>query len=282
MLFARYTRRVDAQSATDALAELAADARDDLPLDRGAFLIAAAFAPDLDVEREIGVLDALAQGGSRRVSVGLDPLTAINELNEYLFDHVGFAGNDGDYYDPRNSLLHEVLRRRLGIPITLSVVYIEAGRRLGMPLRGVGMPGHFLVRHDSEPSLYIDPFHRGALLNETECAERLRRISDTVRWERAFLTPAADRAILARMLRNLSAVWVKRDDAPNAILALGLLMAVQPEESGHWRDRGMLRYKRGDSALALEDLERYLEASFSAPDAWYVRRLIERIRSGEE
>lgn len=272
---------MDAQSATDALAELAADARDDLPLDRGAFLVAAAFDPDLDVEREVGVLDALAQGAARRVAAEFDPLTAINELNEYLFDHVGFGGNDADYYDPRNSLLHEVLRRRLGIPITLSVVYIEAGRRLGMPLRGVGMPGHFLVRHDAEPSLYIDPFHRGALLSEEECAERLRRISDTVRWERAFLTPATDRAILARMLRNLSAVWVKRDDAPNAILALGLLMAVQPEESGHWRDRGMLRYKRGDRALALEDLERYLEASFSAPDAWYVRRLIERIRSGE-
>ena len=252
-----------------------------MPLDRGAFLIAAAFDPDLDVEREISVLDALAQGAARRFSDDLEPLAAVNELNEYLFDHVCFGGNDADYYDPCNSLLHEVLRRRLGIPITLSVVYIETGRRLGVPLRGVGMPGHFLVRHDAEPSLYIDPFHRGALLSEEECAEWLRRTSGPVRWEPAFLAPVTDRAILARMLRNLSAVWVKRDDAMNAILALGLLMAVQPEEAGHWRDRGMLRYKRGDCALALEDLERYLDAAFSAPDAWYVRRVIEKIRSGE-
>ncbi len=224
---------MDAESATNALEELSRRAQDDLPLDRGALLIAAAFDPEVDVDRETGLLDSLAQGASRRVSAELDPLTAINELNAYLFDHVGFAGNEADYYDPKNSMLHEVLRRRLGIPITLSVVYIEVGRRLGLPLRGVGMPGHFLVRHDEEPSAHIDPYYRGTLLSEAECVERLRRISGAVRWDRSFLDPVTDRSVLARMLRNLSAIWVGRNDTPRAILSLGLLMAVQPEESGH-------------------------------------------------
>ncbi len=278
---AGYTSDVDAQSATTALGELTSSAHDDLPLDRGALLIAAAFDRELDVDREVAMLDGLAQGARGRVSPDLDPLTAINELNEYLFDHIGFAGNEADYYDPRNSLLHEVLRRRLGIPITLSLVYVEVGRRLGLPLRGVGMPGHFLVRHGDESSLFIDPYYSGVLLSEAECAERLRRISDTVRWDRSFLAPVTNRAFLARMLRNLSAIWVKRNDAENAIASLGLLMAVQPEETGHWRDRGMLFYKLGDRTLALDDLEHYLDAAFSAPDAWYVRRVVEKIRSGE-
>lgn len=270
---------MDAITATEALAQAAAEHGDDAPLDRGAFLIAAAFDPEVDVERELKALDALARGAERSVAGAEGALSAVNELNEYLFDHVGFSGNEHDYYEPRNSLLHEVLRRRLGIPITLSVVYIEVGRRLGMPLRGVGMPGHFLVRHDDEPSLFVDPYYRGAVLTEQECAERLRSIADTVRWERAFLTPVTPRAILARMLRNLSAVWVKRGDTESAIVALGLLMAVQPEETGHWRDRGMLRYQLGDHALALADLERYIDVSFTAPDVWYVRRVIERIRA---
>ena len=197
---------VDVPSATRALGALTAD-RDGPPLDRGALLIAAAFAPEVDVDRELGLLDALAQGARGRVTADLDPLAAVNNLNEYLFDHVGFSGNETDYYDPRNSLLHEVVRRRLGIPVTLSLVYIETGRRLGIPLVGIGMPGHFLVRHRREESLFVDPFYGGALLSASECAERLRRISGAVRWHRSFLEPVSRRDLLARMLRNLAALW---------------------------------------------------------------------------
>lgn len=268
---------MDAPSATRTLGELAA-AQDGPPLDRGALLIAAAFDSSVDRDRELALLDSLARGADGRVTASLDPLAAVNALNEYLFDHVGFRGNEADYYDPRNSLLHEVLRRRLGIPITLSLVYIETGRRLGVPLVGVGMPGHFLVRHQQEEALFIDPFYSGGLLSESECAERLRAISGAVRWHRSFLEPVTNQAFLARMLRNLAAVWVERGEAGNAVLSLDLLIALQPKETGHHRDRGMLHYRRGEHGLALTDLERYLDTASSAPDAWHVRRMVERIR----
>ena len=272
---------MDAVSVTTLLADLTGDAHDDVPLDRGALLIAAAFDPAVDVEAELALLDALAHGASNRISGDLDALHSINELNEYLFDHVGFTGNESDYYDPLNSFLPQVLRRRLGIPISLSLIYKEVGRRLGIPLLAIGMPGHFIVRHRDEPSLFIDPFYRGVLLSEAECAERVRKISPSVRWDRAFLSPISNRAFLARMLRNLSAIWVNRGETDEAVVALSLLIAVQPEELGHLRDRGMLRYNRGEHAPALEDLARYLESAIGAPDAWYVRRIVEKIRAEE-
>ena len=272
---------MDAVSVTTLLADLTGDAHDDVPLDRGALLIAAAFDPAVDVEAELALLDALAHGASNRISNDLDALQSINELNEYLFDHVGFTGNESDYYDPLNSFLPQVLRRRLGIPISLSLIYKEVGRRLGIPLLAIGMPGHFIVRHRDEPSLFIDPFYRGVLLSEAECTERVRKISPSVRWDRAFLSPISNRAFLARMLRNLSAIWVNRGETNEAVVALSLLIAVQPEELGHLRDRGMLHYNRGEHALALEDLARYMESAMGAPDAWYVRRIVEKIRAEE-
>ncbi len=251
---------------------------EDIDLTVGALLIAAHFDPDVDVEHELRVLDSLTNGVAGRMPLEGPPLAAVNVLNEYLFDEIGFAGNESDYYDPRNSFLHEVLRRRLGIPISLSLVYIEVGARLGVPLLGIGMPGHFLVRHAGEESLYIDPYYKGVMLSERECMERLKAISGVVRWDRSFLTPVTNRAFLVRMLRNLSAIWAQRSELSNAIATISMLIALQPEVPGHRRDRGLLSYRAGEHERALSDLESYLEQDFMAPDAWYVRRLAERIR----
>lgn len=269
---------VDTQSATNAIGDLATAEGEEIPLDRGALLIAAAFDHEVDVEHELGVLDSLAQGVARRMPHDLDPLASVNELNDYLFENIGLEGNDTDYYDPKNSLIHEVLRRRLGIPITLSLVYVEVGRRLGVPFQGVGMPGHFLVRHRDERSLYIDPFYKGVLLSEEDCAERLKKISTSVRWDKSFLHPISSRAFLARMLRNLSAIYVSKNEAKQAITALHILVAIQPEEPGHLRDRGLLLHQTGDNGSALSDLESYLNSSFAAPDAWYIQRVVDQIR----
>ena len=135
-------------------------------------------------------------------------------LSEYLFDEVGFSGNHEDYYDPRNSYLNDVLKRRLGIPITLSLVYMEVGKRLGMDLEGVGMPGHFLVRVRSrQDEVLVDPFHRGILLSEQECATRLQEIiGDTVVWDRRYVSGVSDRELITRKLRNLLAIYSSRND----------------------------------------------------------------------
>ena len=122
-----------------------------------------------------------------------DPLYCMNTLSEYLFDHLGFKGNDEDYYDPRNSYLNQVLARRMGIPITLAVVYMEIGRRLKIPLVGIGMPGHFLVRHVEVDDLFVDPFHGGIMLSEDECRERLReRVTGEIPWDPSLLRPVSN------------------------------------------------------------------------------------------
>ncbi len=246
-----------------------------------ALTAAAALSPEVNVTAELARLDDLAAGASHRVGPAETPLGQINALNEHLFDELGFAGDMDDYYDPRNSLLNQVVERRLGIPITLSLLYIEVGARLGVPMAGVGMPGHFLLRHVDEDGLYVDPFNRGVILSEPECRAQFERINEGMRWDPSFLAPVSSRSLLARMLRNLAAIWTQREDLALAERVLTLLISLQPGEAGHRRDRGMLRYRQGHRASALEDLGRYVDPIVRAPDAWYVRRMIERINSGQ-
>ncbi|MCH8185196.1 MAG: transglutaminase family protein [Chloroflexi bacterium] len=202
---------------------------DKIDLAQMALLIAAAEYPDLDVKEELRALDSLAAGASRSLGEETDPLARVNRLSEYLFDEVGFRGNREDYYDPRNSFLNEVLSRRLGIPITLSLVYIEVGKRLGVPLVGVGMPGHFMVRINSgEEGLMIDPFHRGILLSEKECAQRLQEVAGAgVPWDRSYLAPVSNRGLIERILLNLRGIYGRRHDQPRALRAAEWLLALQ-------------------------------------------------------
>ena len=135
-------------------------------------------------------------------------------LSEYLFDEVGFSANQEDYYDPRNSYLNEVLERRVGIPITLSLLYIEVGKRVEMDLEGVGMPGHFLVRVKSgQEDILVDPFHRGIIVSEQECAKRLQQIvGETVAWDKRYVAGVSDRELITRILRNLRAIYAAVND----------------------------------------------------------------------
>ena len=204
---------------------------DEIDLAQMALLIAAAEYPDLDVKEELRALDSLAAGASRSLGQERDPLARANALSEYLFDEVGFRGNREDYYDPRNSFLNEVLSRRLGIPITLSLIYIEVGKRLGVPLVGVGMPGHFLVRIGSgQEDVMIDPFHRGILLSEKECAQRLQEVAGaTVPWDRSYLAPVSNRELIERLLRNLRGIYLRRHDEPRALRATEWLLTLQSQ-----------------------------------------------------
>ena len=154
---------------------------DDASVDlaRAALLFALVEYPDLDIDHELSLLDSLAAGAALRLGDNRETIFAINTLSEYLFDEVGLQGNTDEYYDPRNSYLNQVLKRQLGIPITLSLVYLEVGKRLGIPLVGIGMPGHFLLRHRDETELFVDPFNRGILLSEEECAQRLTEITQS-------------------------------------------------------------------------------------------------------
>ncbi|HIC49492.1 MAG TPA: hypothetical protein EYP00_06320 [Dehalococcoidia bacterium] len=187
---------------------------DDLDLTQMALLIGLSEYPNLDIELERQSLDSLASGASHRLDDEDDFLARANMLSEYLFDEVGFSANQEDYYDPRNSYLNEVLERRLGIPITLSLLYMEVGKRLDMDLEGVGMPGHFLVRVKSgQEDILVDPFHRGILLSEQECASRLQKIAgDTVAWDKRYVAGVSGRELITRILRNLRAIYAAAND----------------------------------------------------------------------
>ena len=251
---------------------------EDIDLARAALLIASTEYPGLAVERELYRIGALADGVAYRFDGEDDPLYHLNTLSEYLFDEIQFRGNFEDYYDPRNSYLNDVLDRKLGIPITLSLVYIEVGQRAGLPLAGVGMPGHFLVRHRDVPDLLIDPFNGGILLSEDECAQRFKEATRaSLPWDSSCLTPISNREIVARIIRNLKAIYLRRRDYDKVLTMIDGLLMTQPHMSPERRDRGVVNYRLGNYNEALDDLEAYVESGSSVPDWNDVKKLIDQI-----
>ncbi len=252
---------------------------EDIDLARAALLIAATEYPSLNIERELFRIDAIADGAAPRMDDD-SPLYQLNTLSEYLFDELKFSGNHTNYHDPRNSFLNDVIERRLGIPITLSLLYIEVGKRLGVPLLGIGMPAHFMVRHSRECDVFVDPFHGGILLSVDECAERLKQVTQgELAWNREYLAPVSSRSFIARMLRNLKVVYLQRRNYERVLDTINRVIALQPEASVEFRDRGVVNYRLGNYTDALEDLGIYVESGGVVPDGLTVMRLMEQIRN---
>ena len=271
---------IEDQSIWQQFVDLAASADSDIDLATAALLIAAAEYPDLDIAGQIAILDSLSAGAAKRLGEDRDPLFTVNTLSEYLFDEIGFSGNQEDYYDPRNSFLNEVLSRRVGIPITLSLVCIEVGKRLEIPLVGVGMPGHFLLRHRDEEDLFIDPYHRGVLLSEEECAQRLRQVAGAnVAWDSRFLTPVSNRDYIARILRNLKAIFAEQRDHQRALAMINRLVALYPESPHERRDRGLVHYQLQHHEEALADLKFYLDATTANRETEAIQLLVSRLEN---
>lgn len=244
-----------------------------------ALMIARIEYPDLDADRYVAQLDFIGAEASHRLSVAelpvdaphnvdLDRYTKVTALNAYLFDELGFVGNEADYGDPRNSFLNEVIDRRTGIPITLSLVYMEVARRAGLPVEGINFPGHFLLRcragrrQSYAEDLIIDPFHGGALLShDLPSSQPVERgdLADSARFESRLLPGATKQQILSRMLTNLKRVYVNMQSFPQARDIADMLIAVDPSAIGELRDRGLLAYNLKDFSGALRDLQAYLK-----------------------
>lgn len=214
-------------------------------------------------------LRSLAERTSAYVQASAAPgdvLGHVQQLGQFLFDTEGYTGNLGSYEDPRNSFLNDVLARRTGIPITLSIIYMHVGRRVGLWLEGVNFPGHFLVRckgmlGDAAPTedLILDPFHGGIVLTERDCARLLaRHAGEGARFERILLTPAFKTQIVVRMLVNLKRAYAKMRSFPRARDVSDLVLALDPASITELRDRGLLSYQMGQYNAALIDLEHYL------------------------
>ena len=248
-------------------------------LAEASLLIACGEYPGLDIARYLEHLDAM--GCDVRERIGPGPMAGVEAMNGYLFEQEGFHGNLEDYYDPRNSFLNEVIDRRMGIPITLSIIYMEVARRAGLEVYGVGLPGHFLVRAENRGgTLLVDPFHGGAILSESDCQKRLDRVFDgRVRLEPGMLAPCARKDILARMLRNLKAIYVKADDYHRGLRTMDLLLALEPGSAEDRRDRGLLHAAFDCYSLAAADLEAYLALAPAAPEAKALLVKINEMRS---
>ncbi len=250
--------------------------RENFDLAEACLLIAQDAYPELDIAQYLARIDALAATVRRRVAGDAFAEQKVVALNRHLFKELGFHGNTDDYYDPRNSYLNQVLERRTGIPITLSILYMEIGRRLGLRLQGVSFPGHFLVKlRVSGGQLVLDPYCAGEAQSESDLRERLARLlpqreADTLPLPQ-FLQAATPRQILARLLRNLKGIYLKSEEAQNALEVTQRMVMVAPHAAEEVRDRGLAYYKLDCFRAALADLQDYLERRPDAPDAEEIR-----------
>jgi regulator of sirC expression with transglutaminase-like and TPR domain len=252
-----------------------------LRLDEAALALASEEYPGLDVRACLDRLDAMAEQVRRRVHPLGRSAQRLAALREVLFEDEGFRGNEKDYYDARNSYLNQVLERRLGIPITLSLLVMEVGRRAGLPLGGVGFPGHFLVKLEPElgPEIFIDAYNGGDLLTADEVVGRFKHLAQGREFDARFLQAVPPRQILARMLHNLKRIYVEQGDDVRAYWVIDRLLLLLPGAMDEVRDRGLVEARLGLKPAAARDLEAYLAHAPQAADSGDVRSLLETLRA---
>lgn len=261
--------------ATDALQrfrDAVAPERVQIDLAEAALLCAQDTYPELDIRNQIDVIDALAAKLRNRLPADFSVTHRLVALNNYLFTELGFSGNADEYYDPRNSFLNDVLVRKTGIPITLSILYLEIGQRLGLKLKGVSFPGHFLVKvRVSGGELVLDPFAGGRSLSEEDLRERLAQFTDADTAKELpledFLEPATPRQILARLLRNLKAIYLEAKEYDKALGVMNRLVILLPDVPEERRDRGLVFARLECPRAAQEDLGHYAANRPQAEDA---------------
>ncbi len=261
--------------------QLVAGADEHINLAEAALLIAAEEYPDIDVDAYLQRIDGLAATLRQRLRADISPADKIIVLNRYLFDELGLRANSADYCDPRNSYLNEVLDRRLGIPLTLAIIYLEIGRRIGLPLQGVAFPGHFLVKCAlREGAVILDPFARGASLGFDDLKLRIRNLDQGAEPSRSviagMLVSAGNREILVRMLRNLKSIYTQKKLWIKALTVSDQIICVTPGLAEEYRDRGLCYLNLECFSAALFDLQAYLKMLPGARDADRVRtRVVE-------
>ena len=251
-----------------------------IDLIRSALAIARTEYPALDIEEYAGRIERMSCRAAA-LAAGLGGPGIRAALNRVMFEEAKLCGNRHDYYDPRNSFLNDVLDRGLGIPITLSIIYMEVAKRVGFLLSGVGMPGHFLLKHygDDGQETLIDCFNRGDILSRQDCQSRLDEIySGEMAMRAEFLHPISRRQILTRMLNNLKTVYLSTRNFRKALVIADLILVIHPRSAEDVKQRALLRYSMGMQALAAEDLDEYLKISPTASDGEEVRQMSLSIR----
>jgi regulator of sirC expression with transglutaminase-like and TPR domain len=250
-----------------------------IELSRAALTIALTDYPDLDIPAYLARIDLLASEVAGRLGPEADIYRSIAALNYVLFSQYGFRGNQDDYFDPKNSFLNEVIERKTGIPITLSILYMEVARRVGPRLDGVGFPGHFLVKWAAGgEEIVIDPFNSGEIMSRQGIDKMLFDLyGGKVEFHSDFLAPASKKDILKRMLANLKAIYINGNDLVRSLAALDHLLILDPTSAVETRDRGVVYLRLECYPQARADFETYLRLRPDAEDAAVVREQLVRL-----
>ena len=245
-----------------------------MPLAEAALLMACEEYPHLSLPPYLEDLDRMAARTRERIGPEATPLETIAGLNHVLFGEFGFCGNTAHYDDPRNSFLNEVIERRTGIPITLSAIYIAVADRLNFTIDGVGLPGHFVVRHRWDcGEVFLDPFNKGARLTQGELEDLTRRAGAGTAVE-PWLRRATNRQILTRMLNNLKTIYINAGIFDKALSMIDLMMMTDPAAVGLYRQRGLLRLQVRQFEGAARDFRRYVENLRSSQDPSRIRESV--------
>jgi len=257
--------------ATERFASALAAPATDVRLDVAAFCIAAHAHPGLDIDAWCGRLDELAAAC---------PEPTFDGLRTHLFEREGFAGNTDDYADPENSFLDSVVTRRTGIPITLSVVMIEVGRRLGVPIAGVGMPGHFLVKYSNRTDeVFLDPYNGGQILSREDCARRFAEMfGDEQQFSERMLATSSPRQMLFRMLNNLKTIYIKAQAYEKGLAMVDMMLLADPDAMEQYRDRGIIEVQLRRFHDAVKDFERYVRGAPNSKDRPQVEEHLKDLR----
>ena len=253
---------------------------DQIDLGRAALAIAAQEYPDLKIDDYLSQLDELGQAVELRIGDEKNPYRVIAALNTVLFKELDFQGNRSEYYDPKNSFLNDVMTRKKGIPISLSVIYMEVARRVGLSLAGVGFPGHFLVKYDDgDVEILIDVFNGGEIRAQEDLERMLQQLyRGQVSYQSGFVAALGKRDILRRMLNNLKWIYLERGEPLKTLSVLDQLVLLDPGSASEIRDRGLLYITLECYPQALEDLESYLKLAPAADDAAMIKSQIESVR----
>jgi regulator of sirC expression with transglutaminase-like and TPR domain len=253
---------------------------DQIDLGRAALAIATQEYPDLKIDDCLSQLDSLGQAVELRIGDEKNPYRIIAALNTVLFKEVGFQRNRSEYYDPKNSFLNDVMARKKGIPISLSVIYMEVARRVGLSLAGVGFPGHFLVKYgDGDVEILIDVYNGGEIRARQDLDLMLQQLyRGQVSYQSGFVAALGKRDILRRMLNNLKWIYLERGEPLKTLSVLDQLVILDPGSASEVRDRGLLYITLECYAQALEDLESYLRLDPAADDGAMIKSQIESVR----